>query len=369
MTRMDQISLDYVASSAAPCRIHETVLTTPYLVAEEGYCVVVRALEDKETYNQIEDDGGVMRTIRKGDVFVGALGERQALKGYSGRIPRRIAAGDVLHVLNMGGIIGMCSSEHPDLGPALNVEVIGAVLVEIDGVMRHARIQDHALEPLYALETSAPLIMVSGTAMNTGKTYAAAEIVRGMTARGMRVAAAKLTGAALMRDVRSMKECGAVAVSTFLDAGVVSSTSKDITPLAKAIIDSLNRFEPDAIVLELGDGFIGYYGVDDLLQDKELQRFTCAHVVAASDLAGAWAADQTFRLRYQAPITSFTGPVTDNLVGKQYIEKSLGVAAHNAMQDGAALVEVTCRAVRSAGELILDRQPLALGASLGMIGS
>lgn len=365
MTRIDQISLDYVASSAAPCKLDETVMTTPYLVAEEGYCVVVRALDDKELYNQIEDDGGVFRTIRKGDVFVGALGERQALKGYSGRIPRRIAQGDVLQVLNMGGIIGLCSSDHPDLGPALDVEVIGAVLVDIHGGMRHARIQDHALEPLYALEQSAPLIMVSGTAMNTGKTYAAAEIVRGMTARGMRVAAAKLTGAALMRDVRSMKECGAIEVATFLDAGVVSSTGKDIAPLAKAVIASLDEAKPDAIVLELGDGFIGYYGVDDLLLDKELQRFTCAHVVAASDLAGAWAADQTFRMRYQAPITSFTGPVTDNMVGKQYIEKSLGVAALNAMQDAEALVEVVCRCVKQSAVVGLMQQPIH--TSIGMV--
>ncbi len=365
MTRIDQISLDYVASSAAPCKLDDVVMTTPYLVAEEGYCVVVRALEEKEVYNEIEDDGGVLRTIRKGDVFAAALGERQALKGYSGRIPRRITQGDTLQILNMGGIIGLCSSDHPDLGPALNVEVVGAVLVDIHGGMRHARIQDHALEPLFALKCSAPLIMVSGTAMNTGKTYAAAEIVRGMTARGMRVAAAKLTGAALMRDVRSMKECGAIEVATFLDAGVVSSTGKDITPLAKAVIASLDKAAPDAIVLELGDGFIGYYGVDDLLQDKELQRYTCAHVVAASDLAGAWAADQTFRLRYQAPITSFTGPVTDNLVGKQYIEKSLGVAALNARSDAEALVDVVCQAVHHAAAATVRQQSAHL--PMGMV--
>lgn len=338
MTRMDQVSIDYVASSAAPCQIGSSVMATPYLVAEEGYCVVVRALADKQVYNQVEDSDGTFRTIHKGDVFVGALGERQALKGYSGRIPRRISHGDVLQVLNMGGIIGLCSSDHPDLGPALDVEVLGAVLVDVDGGLRHARIQDHALEPVFALNDSAPLIMVSGTAMNTGKTFAAAEIVRGLTAKGLRVAAAKLTGAALMRDVRAMKECGATEVATFVDAGVVSSTGKDITPLAKAVIAHLNKAQPDVIVLELGDGFIGYYGVDDLLLDKELQRFTCAHIVAATDLAGAWAADQTFRHRYQTSITALTGPVTDNLVGKQYIEKSLGVAALNARDDTRSLI-------------------------------
>ena len=365
MTRTNRTLLDYVASSAAPCKLEGVVMTTPYLVAEEGYCVVVRALEDKETYNQIEDATGSFRTIRKGDVFAAALGERQALKGYSGRIPRRIMQGDVLQVLNMGGIIGLCSSDHPALGPALNVEVLGTVLVDVQGEMRHARIQDHALEPVFALEHSAPLIMVSGTAMDTGKTHAAREIVRELTARGLRVAAAKLTGAALLRDVRSMTECGAVEVASFLDAGVVSSTGKDITPLAKAVIGKLNACNPDVIVLELGDGFIGYYGVDDLLQDKELQRYTCAHIVAASDLAGAWAADQTFRLRYQSPITLITGPVTDNLVGKQYIEKSLGVAALNALQDTEAMVNVVWEATNHA--MMTGRRMIPGHLSVGMV--
>jgi hypothetical protein len=337
MTRIDQTTIDYVASSAAPCRLADSVMLSPYLVAEEGYCVVVRALASKEVYNQIEMQDGDFRTIEKGDVFVAALGERQALKGYSGRLPRRIATGDTLHVLNMGGIIGLCTSDHPELGPALEVEILGAALVDHDGQLRHARIQDHALEPLFALESSAPLVMVSGTAMNTGKTYACGEIIRTLTEKGLRVAAAKLTGAALLRDVKAMEACGAYEVATFVDAGVVCSTGKDIAPLAKAVIAHLNESQPDVIVLELGDGFIGYYGVDDLLQDKELQKFTKAHVVAASDLAGAWAADQTFRHRYRAEITAFTGPVTDNLVGKQYIENALGVAACNARAEAESL--------------------------------
>ncbi|GIV60996.1 MAG: hypothetical protein KatS3mg043_2085 [Rhodothermaceae bacterium] len=349
--------VDLIASSTGRCPLINPVAVAPYLVAEEGYCVVVRALEDKQGYNQLEAADGTFHTVRKDMVFVGTLGERQALKGYSGRIPRRIAPGDVLHLLNMGGIIGLCTSDHPDLGPALRVEVLGAALVEQDGTRAHARIQDYALEPAFTLSHSAPLVMVSGTAMNTGKTHAAAHIVRGLTERGWRVAAAKLTGASLRRDVRMMQESGAVACATFNDAGVVASTNKDMAPFAKGIIAHLNEAVPDVIVLELGDGFIGYYGVDDLLLDKELQRFTRAHVVAATDLAGAWAADHLFRDRYRAPITAIVGPVTDNAVGKQYIQNALGIPAHNALQDTGALVETVARAVAGAS---LSTVPYAL---------
>lgn len=324
------ITADHVASSTGPCRLPKEVTLTDYVVAEEGYCVAVRALAEKTTYNQIEGADGVFRPVRRGEVIVGALGGRQALRGYCGEVPRRIVPGDTLHVLNLGGIIGRCTSEHPDLGPALPVEVLGAVVIEQGGALRHARLQDVALEPATTLRQSAPLVMVSGTSMNTGKTRAAAEIVGGLTARGFRVAAAKLTGASLMRDVRAMEERGAVCVRSFTDAGVVCSTGRNVVPVGKGLIAALNACHPDVIVLELGDGFIGPYGVDELLLDQELQGFTAAHVVAAADLAGAWAADHLFRTRYRSTIAVFVGPVTDNDAGCTYIRTALGVAAANA---------------------------------------
>ena len=357
---MTPITVDHVASSTGPCALGHTVALSPYVIATEGYVVAVRALESKETYNQLETSDGTFHTIHRGDVIVGALGERQALKGYSGRIPRQLAVGDELNILNMGGIVGRCTSDHPDLGPALRVELLGAVVVERGGLQAHARLQDHAIDPVYELSASAPLVMVSGTSMNTGKTYACAQLVHGLNQRGLRVAAAKLTGASLMRDVRAMRDSGAIAVATFTETGVVSSTNKEMEPLAKGIVAHLNRSRPDVIVLELGDGFIGYYGVDGLLLDKELQRFTRAHVVAATDLAGAWAADRMFRERYRREINAVTGPVTDNAVGKQYLQNALGIPAFNARTDAASLTECVAHAVQQA-----PLRALPLDAGLG----
>ncbi len=329
------VTAQHLASSTAPCELTFPLTISPYVVAEEGYCLAVRALDTKEVYNQLEGTDGVFRTIRAGDVLAGALGERQALKGYSGRIPRTIRSGDVLHVLNMGGILGLCTSDHPDLGAARRVEVLGAVVTGEPA--RHARIQDHAIEPCEHLSQSAPLVFVSGTAMNTGKTYAAAELVAGLTRQGFRVAAAKLTGASLMRDVRAMAAQGAVCTATFTDAGVVATTGRDMVPIAKGLIAHLNACAPEAIVLELGDGIIGPYGVDGILQDMELQRLTAAHVLAATDLAGAWAADQLFRTRYRADLAAVVGPATDTEVGRRYLQNVLGVPGINARSDAARL--------------------------------
>ncbi|CAN5570655.1 hypothetical protein BH23BAC4_BH23BAC4_07490 [soil metagenome] len=338
------ITADHIASSTGPCKLQAEVHLSPYIVAEEGYCLVTRALQTKEVYNEIEGADGVFRTIKKGDILVGALGERQALKGYSGRIPRQIKPGDVLHVLNMGGILGRCASDHPDLGPALAVEVLGAAMHGDD--LRHARIQDHAIESCEHISESAPLVMVSGTAMNTGKTYAASELVAGLTRRGFRVAAAKLTGASLMRDVRAMAANGAVCTATFTEAGVVASTGRDMVPIAKGLVAHLNKCAPDVIVLELGDGIIGPYGVDAILQDMELQRLTAAHILAATDLAGAWAGDQLFRKRYRAMLAAVVGPATDTEVGRRYLQNVLGVMGINARTEAERLAALIASRVQ-----------------------
>ena len=211
-----------------------------------------------------------MARIIKGDIIAGVLGERQALKGYVGAIPAHIAAGDILHVLNMGGVIGLCSSANADLGQPLRVRVLGVAL--IDG--EPANIAQGAVPWQTSLARSAPLILISGTCMNAGKTTAACEIIRVLRGRGYRIAAAKLAGVATQRDLLNMQDHGAAAALSFSDAGLPSTTHTDncIVPAAKGILAALTATAPDAILVEFGDGIMGHYGVDLLLKDREDRR-------------------------------------------------------------------------------------------------
>ncbi len=330
MTHFSKTQANIITSSSHPVPLSGDLTLTRSIVSEEGYLLAVRTLDEKDTYNEVENNEGVIQNYGKNQILIGALGERQALRGYSGIVPQTIKAGDELHILNKGGMIGKCLSPHPELGPPMRVEVLGAVMVESDHELKHACVQDYAIEWSYSLEDSKPIVMVSGTCMHVGKTYAAGEIIKQLSSNGYRVAAAKLTGASLIRDVRAMQDQGAVAVTHFGEAGVVSTTSKNILPMAKGLINHLNKKHPDVIVVELGDGIIGPYGVDSILMDKQLQKFTSAHVVAAHDLMGCWAAERMFTERFGDQIHLMTGPVTDNDVGVDYINNTLGIDALNA---------------------------------------
>lgn len=355
-----RVRLDRIASSTRNAALSAEVILGDEIVAAEGYVLAVRVLSDKGTYNQVEDLGGRMMSLRGGDVLAGTLGVRRALRGYAGEVPSRIAVGDVINVLNLGGILGKCTSENPEIGPPFDAEVLGAVLAfpELgDRVGRPAHIGDHAIPAADVLRCDVPVVFVAGTCMNAGKTVAATELVRGLTRAGRRVGAVKLTGVSLMRDALSMLDAGAVAALTFNDAGAASTHAGMTVPVARGLFNRLTdarSARPDVIVAELGDGILGEYGVQDILLASDLMALGAAYVMAAPDPVACWGAERLMREEFGLPITAITGPATDNEVGRRYITAELGLRAHNARRDAAGLLA-------SVNEAIARWRPVAGG--------
>jgi hypothetical protein len=347
-----RVHLDRIASATKNAALGSDVIVGDAIIAEEGYVIAVRLLEDKSTYNTVEDLAGRMVALRKGDVLAGVLGQRRALRGYAGVVPATIAVGDTIEVLNLGGILGKCTSQNPDIGPPFKAEVLGAVLAFPDlgdRVGRPAHIRDRSVPPAERLESDVPVVYVAGTCMNSGKTVAATEMVRGLSRAGLRVSAAKLTGVSLMRDTLAMRDAGAVEALTFNDAGIATTHPGVTVAVAKGIFNRLaaNKTQkPDVIVAELGDGILGEYGVQDILHDEELMKVGAAHVVAAPDPVGCWGIQQLFEHEYGLAITVLTGPATDNDVGRQYITKTLGIPAFNARREADALVRLVLEALQ-----------------------
>jgi hypothetical protein len=351
LVRTTRLHLDRIASSTRNARLASDVIVGEDVVAAEGYVLAVRILEDKSTYNTVEDLSGRMVSLRAGDVLAGTLGSRRALRGYAGEVPASIRVGDTINVLNLGGILGKCTSSNPDIGPPFRAEVLGAVLAFPDlgdRVGRPASIADGAVPPAETLDSTVPVVYVAGTCMNAGKTVAATELVRGLTRAGLRVSACKLTGVSLMRDTLSMLDAGAVAALTFNDAGAASTHAGMTVPVARGLFNRLTKDRvgrPDVIVAELGDGILGEYGVQDILRSADLMAAAAAHVMAAPDPVGCWGAHQLYTHHYRLPVTCFTGPATDNQVGRDYITTHLGIPSHNALRDAAGLVATVQRAL------------------------
>src|SRR5688572_16373019 len=108
---MKTVSVDKVASITHALTLRrELRVATPDIPCEERMALVVEILNNKGTYNTLELTSGRMAKVSKGDVIVGALGHRQALFGYSGHLPESVQEGDVIQVLNIGGVLGIVDS-------------------------------------------------------------------------------------------------------------------------------------------------------------------------------------------------------------------------------------------------------------------
>jgi hypothetical protein len=346
---MLRVIVDKVASVTQACGLSRELRVSSDIPAEEGVVIVVEILNDKNTYNTLELTSGRMAKVGKGDIVAGALGHRKALFGYSGHVPASIQPGDIIQMLNIGGVLGVCDSVNPEKGKPFDCRVIGVVLHfpylgERIGVP--ARVGLRPLDFNAPLDAkSVPVVAIAGTCMEAGKTAAACAIVSRMRHRGLTIDVFKATGVSLRRDILAMEDAGARRAMIFTDLGIVTTTRSNGPALTRTMLSELAVGKPDVIVFELGDGILGTYGVDAILECADIRTVLSAVLLSANDPVAAWGGVKLLRERFGVEPCAVTGPATDNQVGVEIIAEQMRVPAFNALSSGAALADSVIAAV------------------------
>ena len=346
---MKTVVVDKVASITQACGLGHELRIADEIPSEEGVVIVAEILNNKSTYNTLELTSGRMAKVARGDVVVGALGPRKALFGYSGHVPDSLKPGDIIQMLNIGGVMGVCDSATPDKGKPFDCRVLGVVLQfpylgERIGVP--ARVGFRRLNYDTALDArGVPVVALAGTCMEAGKTAAAAAIISRMRHRGLIVDAFKATGVSLRRDIMAFEDAGARKSMIFTDLGVVTTSARTGPALTRTMLTELAAGKPDVIVFELGDGLLGTYGVDAILNGEDIRRAITGLVLSANDPVAAWGGVKLLRERFHVEPCMVTGPSTDNQVGVDIIEQQIKVPACNAISNPAALGDAIIEAV------------------------
>jgi hypothetical protein len=346
---MLRVVVDKVASVTQACGLSRELRVSSDIPPEEGVVLVVEVLNNKSTYNTLELTSGRMAKVGKGDIVAGALGHRKALFGYSGHIPAQIQPGDTIQLLNIGGVLGICDSINAEKGTPFDCRVIGVVLHfpylgERIGVPE--RVGQRPLDFNAQLDArSVPVVAIAGTCMEAGKTAAACAIVSRMRHRGLTIDVFKATGVSLRRDILAMEDAGARRALIFTDLGVVTTTRANGPALTRTMLTELAAGKPDVIVFELGDGILGTYGVDAILECPDIRGALSAVLLSANDPVAAWGGVKLLRERFGIEPCAVTGPATDNQVGIEIITNEMQVPAFNALGSGAALADAVIAAV------------------------
>ena len=127
---MKTVVVDKIASVAQHNSLAENVRLSAQIPCEEGVLIAARVLNNKSRYNKLELTSGRMASVTAGDVVVGALGHRNALRGYSGRLPEKLAVGDTVQLLG---------SFTMDSGIAHTSTTLSEGVLEIKGDFTHER--------------------------------------------------------------------------------------------------------------------------------------------------------------------------------------------------------------------------------------
>lgn len=295
---------------------------------KRGDYVLAEVLPGEADRYLVEGIDGAEIEVHSGDRLVGAFGDRAATLEVVGSW-RHIGDDLRMHALTAAGVFGVATSASPVLSrPLAPLRYLGHAVR--DG---HVLGMKDFVTVAPDREIDAPVILIIGTSMNSGKTVSAVAMIKQLAAMGHRVVGAKVTGVGRYRDTRAMRAAGAHAIVDFVDAGLPST----LVP-ADEYADGLHNLcakiaahEPDVLVVEVGASPLEPYCGDIAM--RMLMPKVVVTVLCSSDPYAVWGLMRAFDIRPDL----ITGPCVNTEAGIALVDRMVGVPTLNMFDEGNAL--------------------------------
>ncbi len=268
---------------------------------------------------KVELINGRMRSIMKGDLVVGALGERYATLEATGTW-KEVDEDGKMHLLTGAGLFGKCTSKSVYLPNLIEIQYTGHTFM--DGKIC---IMDDYVHNFNFSKFNTPVVLLVGTSMSAGKTTSAKIVVNHLKRAGLKVVAGKLTGASRYSDILSFKDVGADFIFDFVNIGLPST----IYPREKyrkkliQLLSEINSVNADVAVIELGASPLEPYNGD--IAFEELKNNVKCIILCASDPYAVFGVMKSFNLKPDI----VSGIATNTYAGAELIEKLCNVKALN----------------------------------------
>ncbi|MEZ6060139.1 MAG: DUF1611 domain-containing protein [Planctomycetaceae bacterium] len=261
-----------------------------------------------------------------GDIVIGALGTRTATLEAVGDW-RDIGSDGAMDAMTAAGLFGRITSMSHFLGHVIRLRYLGHVVRGENKMI----MQDFVRPATAASKFAAPVILIIGTSMSSGKTMSARVLVRLLTRAGMQVAGAKLTGAGRLRDILAMKDAGAAATFDFVDVGLPSTVCPvdQYRASLKILMGRIAESKPDVVVIEAGASPLEpYNGEAAIARIRSHVKFT---LLCASDPYAVVGVTKGFG--FQPDLVS--GVATSTTAGCRVVEELSGIRALNLQDSGS----------------------------------
>lgn len=165
-----------------------------------------------------------------------------------------------------------------------------------------------------------PVALIIGTSMSAGKTLTVRTLIAALKQLGLRVAAAKLTGAAGYKDALSYGDAGADHIFDYVDAGLTTTVcpSDEYEAALRQLLSQVMATRADVLVAEIGASPLEPYNGATAMQaiDSQIRALAlCAtDPYAAAGLCHACGCKPDF-VTGQAANTSSSRALVETLTG------------------------------------------------------
>jgi hypothetical protein len=238
-------------------------------------------------HSTLENIHGRIHVIHNGTRGIFVFGNRYAPDYYEGLVPEDPCL--EADLLARSGIIGKVTTKNSLKKDPTKVRIRGYIC-NADGQTMNTK-QFRLITPKKKEKKTprSPMILVCGTAMNSGKSMAAVACCWVLTNMGYNVRASKVTGTASLKDILHMNDAGASHYTDFTLLGYPSTYMLDLPELLHIFntLDLKYANNPKNYwVVELADGII-QRETEMLLFSEEIRSRIHRLVFCANDAFGA----------------------------------------------------------------------------------
>ena len=285
-----------------PARLMKTIISGDIKPVSGN--LVLATVHELGKHLRLERLDGRRAIMMPGDEIIVCYGNRYAPDQFEALVSEDLGLCDLVAG---GGIASREVCRHDRMLPPTQIMPIGLIG---DAEGKPLNIADYRIN-FQSTTKAIKVILVVGTAMNSGKTFTAASIVRGLKENGHRVAGIKATGTGSGGDLWKMKDMGADVIMDFTDAGFVSTYKAHDDAIEEGVLGLINQAAKrkcDFAVVEIADG-LQHLETAALLRSAKLQSLVSGTVFAAYDSLGARAGYQELnQLGYS--ILAISGQIT-----------------------------------------------------------
>jgi hypothetical protein len=280
-------------------------------------------------HTRLDDVNGRRILLLEDDIIVGVYGNRYATDQFEGEVPKST---DICQLLSVAGVSGVVKSRHSAMKQPTELAFIGFLY---DQNHRQLNLRDfgtplsHKSVPANQAFNRPKVLVVTGSAMNSGKTTTVASLVQGLSRKGFKVAAGKITGTACGNDVWDYQDNGAVKAMDFSDFGFPSTylcNETELLQIYRTLYHELCQINPDYIVLEIADGVV-QRETAMLLANAEFKNSIDHLFFAAGDSLAAEAVYRQLTVRGYAPL-AFSGLVSASPLAIREAEMLTGLPCY-----------------------------------------